>query len=139
MAAAEGLGVLPYSPLGAGMLSGKYGRDRRPDSGRVVDNPMYTTRYGELSLFDAAEAFCALARELGHHPVSLAIRWVAAHPAVTAPLIGARNLEQLEPALQSTEIEMSAELYARISAIVPAPPPATDRNEETSRHNYGSR
>jgi aryl-alcohol dehydrogenase-like predicted oxidoreductase len=139
MALSEGLGVLPYSPLGGGMLSGKYGSSRRPESGRVVDNKMYTTRYGAPALYEIAENFVSLARELGHHPVSLAIRWVASNPAVTAPLIGARSLEQLEPALKSTELDLSPEQLSQVSALSPVPPPATDRNEETSAHNYGSR
>jgi aryl-alcohol dehydrogenase-like predicted oxidoreductase len=139
MAASEGVGVLPYSPLAGGLLSGKYGVDRRPDAGRIVDNKMYGVRYGAAGNFSVAEKFCALASELGHHPVSLAVRWVATHPAVTAPLIGARNLAQLEPALQSVQIEMDHALRDRISALSTTPSPATDRNEEKSTHNYGSR
>ena len=139
MANSEGLGVLPYSPLAGGLLTGKYGVDRRPDAGRIVDNKMYGVRYGAPDNFEVAERFCAMAAELGHHPVSLAIRWVASHPAVTAPLIGARNLTQLEPALQSLDVAMDADLRARISALSITPPPATDRNEEKSAHNYGSR
>jgi aryl-alcohol dehydrogenase-like predicted oxidoreductase len=56
---------------------------------------------------------------------------------VTAPLLGARNLEQLEPALASVEIEMTEELRAHISALSPTPPPATDRNEEQVGHRPG--
>lgn len=139
MAQSEALGVFPYSPMGGGLLSGKYGRGRRPAKGRLVDNKMYTTRYGADLNFEVAERFTALAERLGHHPASLAIAWVAGHPAVTAPILGARNLEQLEPCLRAANIDMTAELRAEISAISPTPPPATDRNEETSAHNYGSR
>ena len=138
-ALAEGLAVLPYSPLGGGLLSGKYGAGRRPDAGRLVDNAMYGVRYGAEANYELAERFSALARELGHHPVTLAVAWVASHPAVTAPLIGARSLEQLEPALAAAEVSLDAETRAAISALSPAPPPATDRNEEASAHNYGSR
>ena len=139
MAEAENIAVLPYGPLGGGLLSGKYSASSRPERGRIVDNAMYATRYGAQSNFDIAGAFTELARELGHHPVSLAIAWVASHPAGTAPLIGARNLDQLGPCLASVDIDMTPELRSRISALSPAPPPATDRNEETSAHNYGSR
>ena len=138
MAFAEGLAVTPYSPLGGGLLSGKYGRERRPEAGRVVDNPMYAERYAEPSLFGIAESFVAIADELGVHPVSLAIAWVARHPAVTAPLIGARNLEQLEPALKAADLELDDALYARLCALSPTPPPATDRNEEASHHDYAT-
>jgi aryl-alcohol dehydrogenase-like predicted oxidoreductase len=62
--------------------------------------------------------------------VSLAVSWVAKNPAVTCPIIGARNLEQLQPSLASTQIEMTDERYAKISALSRTPPPATDRLEE---------
>jgi aryl-alcohol dehydrogenase-like predicted oxidoreductase len=58
---------------------------------------------------------------------------------VTAPIIGARNVEQLEGALAATEIEMTPELREQISALSPAPPLATDRNEERTPYNYGLR
>jgi aryl-alcohol dehydrogenase-like predicted oxidoreductase len=138
MAESEGLGVFPYSPLAAGLLTGKYGEERRPESGRVVDNPMYATRYGRPADFSVAERFTKLSKKRGLHPVSLAIAWVAAHPAVTAPLLGARNLEQLEPALEATRIPMDDELYRKVSALSPEPPPATDRNEERTGDNYAA-
>ena len=138
-ALSEGLAVIPYSPLGGGLLTGKYGADKRPDEGRLVDNLMYSTRYSAQLNYEIAEAFTALANERGVHPVSLAIAWVAAHPAVTAPLIGARDVAQLEPALASDEVAIDDELYRAIAALSPTPPPATDRNEETSEHNFGSR
>ncbi|MCA9617477.1 MAG: aldo/keto reductase [Myxococcales bacterium] len=139
MAASEGLGVISYSPLGGGLLTGKYGKELRPKGGRLVDNLMYTTRYAAPTNYAVAEAFTALASERGLHPVSLAIAWVAAHPAVTAPLIGARDLAQLEPSLGALDVAMDDELYAAVSSLSPAPPPATDRNEEKSEHNFGSR
>jgi len=139
LCAAEGLGCLPYSPLAGGLLSGKYGVEQRPAQGRIIDNQMYGVRYGAASNFEIAERFGALARERGHEPAALAIAWVAAHPAVTAPLLGARNLEQLDACLRAVEVTMTPELYAEIAAISPAPPPATDRNEEVSAHNYGAR
>lgn len=139
MAAAERLGVLPYSPLGAGLLTGKYGVERRPEAGRLVSNKMYGVRYGAPDYYAVADRFVAFARERGWHPASLAVAWVAAHPAVTAPLLGARNVAQLEASLASLDIPMDAELWAELSALSPEPPPATDRNEESSQFNYGSR
>ncbi|HHH28447.1 MAG TPA: aldo/keto reductase [Polyangiaceae bacterium] len=138
-AQSEGLAVIPYSPLGGGLLTGKYGRDKRPDAGRLVDNLMYTTRYRDEQNYEIAERFTALAAERGISPVSLSIAWVAAHPAVTAPLIGARDVEQLGPCLAAADVEVDDELYQAIAALSPTPPPATDRNEETSEHNFGSR
>jgi aryl-alcohol dehydrogenase-like predicted oxidoreductase len=139
MAAANELAVFPYSPLGGGLLSGKYGVSRRPDDGRLVRNPMYATRYGADRNYTIAEAFTARAAELGHHPVTLAVAWVASHPAVTAPLIGAKSVEQLAPALAAADLVLSAEERSAISALSPEPPPATDRNEERTAHNYGAR
>lgn len=138
MAAALGLAVTPYSPLGGGLLTGKYGRERRPEAGRIVDNPMYTERYGDPRAFALAESFAALAAEHGVHPVTLAVAWVAAHPAVTAPLVGGRHVEQLQPALDAASFEMDETLYAAVSALSETPPPATDRNEEAGTHHYGA-
>jgi aryl-alcohol dehydrogenase-like predicted oxidoreductase len=130
LAESENLAVIPYSPLGGGLLTGKYGKSRRPETGRVVENKMYIKRYSDDWMFEVAEDFTELAQKVGYSPVSLAVAWVGAHPAVTAPIIGARNLEQLEPSLQSTEVEMTPELYERITALSPAPAVATDRTEE---------
>ncbi len=139
MAEAEGVAVVPYSPLAAGLLSGKYGTAQKPARGRLLDNAMYATRYGDPAGYEVAERLAALAREHGMHPATLAIAWVASHPAVTSPLVGARNLEQLEPCLAAGEITLDDELRAAVGALSSEPPPATDRNEERTEHNYGSR
>jgi aryl-alcohol dehydrogenase-like predicted oxidoreductase len=139
MAQSEGLGVLSYSPLGGGLLTGKYGVDQRPKDGRLVDNPMYQTRYGAEVHYQVAERFANFAADQGYDPVSLAVAWVAHHPAITAPIIGARTLEQLEGSLGALEVEMTDDLWAEINALAPTPPPATDRVEERSEHTYGDR
>ena len=139
MALSEGLGVIPYSPLGGGLLTGKYGVNRRPEQGRLISNAMYQTRYQGDWITQVAEDFTAFAQARGYHPVSLAVAWVGSHPAVTAPIIGARNLAQLEDSLGALKIAMTPELRAEISALSPEPPPATDRNEERTQFNYGSR
>jgi aryl-alcohol dehydrogenase-like predicted oxidoreductase len=138
MAHANGLAVFPYSPLGGGLLTGKYA-GKPPSRGRLVDVPMYATRYGDRRNHEVAASFVGLAAELGVHPVTLAVAWVADHPAVTAPLIGAGSLEQLEPALVAGSFRLDPELRARVCALSPEPPPATDRNEERSAHTYGAR
>ncbi len=129
MALAENLGVIPYSPLGGGLLAGKYGRGKKPETGRLVDNSMYARRYQSDTHYEVAERFTQHAREKGVHPASLAVSWVMSHPAVTAPIIGARNLEQLEPSLESVEVPMTPDWRAEISNLSPTPPPATDRSE----------
>lgn len=136
LAEAERLGVITYSPLGGGLLSGKYGVDVRPASGRLVDNDMYRARYERESYFETAERFAAFARSCGVHPVTLAVAWVARHPAVTAPIIGARDVAQLEPAIAAAGYAMDDETYAQLASLSPAPPPATDRSEERSGVAY---
>ena len=139
MAQSLGIGVIPYSPTGGGLLTGKYGVDRKPERGRILDTKMYTIRYSDPAFLAIADAFCKLAAELGHAPATLAAAWVASHPAVTSVLVGGRNVEQLGPSFAANTVELDAETRARISALSPTPPPATDRNEETSAHNYGAR
>ncbi len=130
LAESEGLGVIPYSPMGGGLLSGKYGRERRPEAGRLLQNKNYTKRYGEPLYYEIADRFTEHARERGLHPATLAVAWVMAHPAVTAPIIGARNLEQLESSLASLDVDMTSEWRREIAALSYQPPPATDRSEE---------
>jgi aryl-alcohol dehydrogenase-like predicted oxidoreductase len=139
MAQSLGIGVIPYSPTGGGLLTGKYGVGRRPDKGRLVEWKMYETRYASTSFFEIAEQFTQLAHELGHAPATLAAAWVASHPAVTSVLVGGRNVDQLAPAFAAKDVVLDDEMRAKVSALSPEPPPATDRNEEKTAHNFGSR
>ena len=127
LALSEGLGVITYSPLGGGLLTGKYGPGFHPEQGRLVENKMYQKRYESEWVNDVAGKFSQFAQQRGFNPAALAVAWVASHPAVTAPIIGARNLEQLEGSLGSLEIQMTTELRAEIAALSPAPPSANDR------------
>ncbi len=130
LARAENLGVITYSPVGGGLLSGKYNAGNRPDVGRIANNPEYTKRYREDWVYDVAEQFTDFAKAQGVHPVSLAVAWVAANEDVTCPIIGARSLEQLLPSLDAAETAMPADLRAEITALSRTPAPATDRLEE---------
>ena len=65
--------------------------------------------------------------------MSAAVAWVASHPAVTAPIIGARSVEQLQASLDSVKLEITPALRAAISAFSRTPPPATDRLEEVRK------
>ena len=129
LAQSENLAVISYNPLGGGILSGKYGKQRQSAQGRLTGDDMYQKRYGEQWMYDAAIKFTQFAADNGYHPVSLAVAWVAHHPALTAPIMGARNVEQLKDSLRSADIEMSPDLYNEICRLTPAPPPATDRSE----------
>jgi aryl-alcohol dehydrogenase-like predicted oxidoreductase len=127
MAQANGIGVIPYSPGAAGLLSGKY---LGQATGRLKTNKMYEARYGEAWTFEVAESYVTFCKQQGLHPVSTAIAWVGSHPGVTAPIIGARNLDQLKDSLASVKVNMTPELRAEIAELSPTPPPATDRLEE---------
>ncbi|MBN1994455.1 MAG: aldo/keto reductase [Anaerolineae bacterium] len=139
LAESEKLGVISYSPLGGGLLTGKYGVSQRPKSGRIIDNKMYSLRYGEDWVYEVAERFANFAQSNGFDPAALAVAWVSSHPAITAPIIGARNLEQLEGSLKSLDIQMTPDLRAEISALAPEPPPATDRTDERANEKQVKR
>ena len=130
MAQAHELAVIPYSPTGGGLLSGKYA-EGVGNTSRLHANQVYAVRYGETWVHDVAASFARFCGERGMHPVSAAVAWVGSHPAVTAPIIGARHLDQLRASLDSVSIDMNPELRAEISALSRSPPPATDRSEET--------
>ena len=131
MAEANGVGVISYSPSAAGLLSGKYsGKDGANATGRIKANKQYEARYGEPWTYETADKFVAFCKAKGLHPVSAAVAWVGAHPAITAPIIGARNLDQLKDSLNAVKVDMTPALRAEIGALSRAPAPATDRLEE---------
>ena len=129
MAQAEGLAAIPYSPLGGGLLTGKYARQAGAQ-GRLTANKNYAERYALRTYHDVAGRFAAYAAQAGVHPATLAVAWVKSHPAVTAPILGARNLQQLEASLAAGDYEMTAQQRQDISALTPPVPMATDRDEE---------
>ena len=126
---ADDLGILvaPYSPLGGGLLTGKYASG---GSGRLTEDDRYAARYGQQAMHAAAVGLSALAQEMGVDAATLAVAWAAAHPTGPSPIISARSAAQLAPSLAAMTCEMDAETYARIAALSPTPPPATDRLEE---------
>jgi aryl-alcohol dehydrogenase-like predicted oxidoreductase len=117
-----GMGVIPWSPLAGGWLSGRYRKGQeQPQSTRAERIPQ---RY-DLSLpenqrkLDAADALVRLAEEAGMTLIEMALAFVIAHPAVTAAIIGPRTMEQLESQLTSVDVELTDELLDRIDEIVP--------------------
>jgi aryl-alcohol dehydrogenase-like predicted oxidoreductase len=130
MAAEEKLGVITYSPLGGGFLTGKYIGGNKVSAGRLVENEMYKKRYGQEAYYASAERFVAYAKEREINPGTLAVAWVMGNEAVTAPIIGARNLEQLQVSLAAADINMTPEWRREISALTINPGNATDRTEE---------
>ena len=128
LAAAENIGVISYSPLGGGLLTGKY---LNPENakGRIVEDARYAARYGQARDTEVAARFATFAQELGVSPVTLAVAWVAKNPAITAPIIGARNVEQLLPSIAAMDYVLSDDIYAELNTLSITPQPATDRAE----------
>ncbi len=126
---ADDLGILvcPYSPLGGGLLTGKY---TDGGTGRLTQDDRYAERYAAPAMHDAATGLAAIATAAGTHPATLAVAWAAAHPTQPSPIISARTAEQLQPSLDALNYEITPEVYAQIAALMPTPAPATDRTEE---------
>ena len=133
MAMDQGLGIVPYSPLAGGLLSGKYLTDEAIAGRFNFQNKygeMYQQRYLNEVNTQAVKRFMAFTTERGLHPVSTAVAWVMTHPGVSSPIIGARSVAQLSPALKATEMEMTADLREAIGRLSLSPSVATDRTEE---------
>ena len=124
-----GMGVIPWSPLAGGWLSGKYRKNADIEvSHRASRLPQ---RYdlsvpGNQAKLDAADALANVADKAGLTLVNLAIAFVLNHPAVTAPIIGPRTMEQLETQLEAADVVLSADVLDEIDKIVP---PGTNLNQ----------
>lgn len=119
MARELGLGVIPWSPLGSGVLTGKYTRADLADA--ATASPTGTRKNvaaasGALTErgLSIAEAVAAVAGELGHSPAQVAIAWTLRNPGVTSPIIGARTAAQLEDNLGALSVEFDAAQLARL-------------------------
>jgi aryl-alcohol dehydrogenase-like predicted oxidoreductase len=118
----HGMGVIPWSPLAGGWLTGRYRKDAElPQTHRAQRIP---ARYdmslpGNQLKLDAADALARLVEDAGMSLIELALAFVLAHPAVTAPIIGPRTMEQLESQLGAADVALSHELLDRIDEIVP--------------------
>jgi aryl-alcohol dehydrogenase-like predicted oxidoreductase len=130
LAESEQLGVIAYNPLAGGVLSGKYSQGIAPQSGRLAEKDQYRMRYAEPVYYEIADSFVNYAKTLGVNPVTLAISWVKSNPAITAPILGARNVSQLNASLAAVDFEMTPEMRAAISQLSIRPGTATDRLEE---------
>lgn len=123
----QGLEIVPYSPLGGGLLTGKYARG---ETGRLTEDAMYAARYNVDWMRAAAANLARMAQDLGTEAATLAVAWAMAHPARPRPIVSARSAAQLGPSLAALDFDMTADLYAQITALSVTPPPATDRIEE---------
>jgi aryl-alcohol dehydrogenase-like predicted oxidoreductase len=116
-----GLGLLPWSPLGGGWLSGKYHRDQRPSGAtRLGDDPgrgmEAWDRRGTDRTWDVIEAVQRVAEARGISMAEVALAWVTDRPAVTSTILGARTLEQLETNLRAADLHLDAHEIAALDA-----------------------
>jgi len=128
MAADQDIALATYSPLGGGLLTGKYATGG--GAGRLTEDTMYNARYGADWMHDAARGLARIAAAQGTDPATLAVAWVAAHPAGVWPILSARSAEQLAPSLAGMDYPMTDALWEELTALGRSPAPATDRLEE---------
>jgi aryl-alcohol dehydrogenase (NADP+) len=118
LALEEGVGVIPYNPIAGGLLSGKHDRKAPPPEGSrfTLGNAAanYQNRYWHEREFDTVEQLSALAGEADLELVTLAVAWVLAQPAVTAPIIGASRPDQLGASLAAADVTLDADLLAKL-------------------------
>jgi 1-deoxyxylulose-5-phosphate synthase len=115
-----GIGVIPYNPLAGGLLTGKHRRQEQAAEGRFnLGNAgaMYRDRYWHEAEFDTVDAMAPLADQAGISLAHLAIGWVLAQPAVTAPIVGASRPEQLEDALAAADKPLDEDLVSRLDEL----------------------
>jgi aryl-alcohol dehydrogenase-like predicted oxidoreductase len=120
LCAREGLGFTPFSPLAGGWLTGKYKRAEAPPAGsRMTLRPEPYLHLRQDGVFDALEALEVEAAEWGTTPPTLAFAWLLAHPHVTAVVVGPRRPEQLRPALDALELDLSPPEREQLTALFP--------------------
>jgi aryl-alcohol dehydrogenase-like predicted oxidoreductase len=112
---AFGLGLIPWSPLGGGLLGGAL---QMANAGRRSSEQAQQNIEKHRTKLEAYEHFC---RELGEQPADVALAWVLRNPAVTAPIIGPRTFEQLTGSLRTLEIQLSDEQASQLDQIWPGP------------------
>ena len=122
-----GMGVVVWSPLAGGWLTGKYRRGESAPAGSRADTNPDHFDVGNEAKFDAAERLAAIAAEAGISLTHLALAWVVEHPAVTAALIGPRTLEQLRDLLNAVDLRLDA---ATLDAIDEVVAPGHDLNHD---------
>jgi aryl-alcohol dehydrogenase-like predicted oxidoreductase len=121
----EHCGLLAYSPLGFGVLSGKYLNNKKPDGARITRWPDYT-RYSNPQAISATEKYVALAKQHGLDPAQMALAYVNSRPFLTSTIIGATSMEQLQANIASIDLDLSDEVLNSIEEIhnqIPNPSP----------------
>lgn len=113
-----GLGILPWSPLGAGLLTGKYQRGQTPPEGtRFAQWKERYKGFDNERNWTIVEALGAVAKELGKAPSQVALAWLLARPVVSSVIFGARTVAQLDENLGAADLELPAEAVARLDSV----------------------
>ncbi len=111
----QGIGVIPYSPLAGGFLTGKYRRDKPlPESARAEN---IRRRYFNDRGFTILETVEAIAKEHNRTIAQIALAWLLHNPVITAPIIGANSVSQLEELLGAVDVRLSQEEIARLNEV----------------------
>ncbi|WDR04559.1 aldo/keto reductase [Devosia rhodophyticola] len=113
----QGLGILVWSPLAGGLLSGKYRRDGGPDTGRHVGGSREPPIHDRERLYDIVDVIVEIARERGVSGAQVALAWTLGRPGVTSVVIGGRNQAQFSDNLAAAELVLSAGERARLNAV----------------------
>ena len=114
----EGLGILTYTPLMGGFLTGKYSKDAHPPTGsRFEHNPRLWERANKESNFAVLEQVESVANDVGISILKLAISWILKNPAITAPIVGASSAEQIEENCKTNEINLNDETYQKLNEL----------------------
>lgn len=118
----QGVGVIPYSPLAGGILTGKIRRGESPPKGTRADvNPFGGNFYTEERKLNIAEEVANIAQDIGATPSAVALSWCANQPGITSPIFGARTIEQLQDNLASLQLTLDEETNQRLESASAIP------------------
>ena len=118
----QGVGVIPYSPLAGGILTGKIRRGESPPKGTRADvNPFGGNFYTEERKLNIAEEVANIAQDIGATPSAVALSWCANQPGITSPIFGARTVEQLQDNLASLQLTLDEETNQRLESASAIP------------------
>ena len=119
----ERIGLLPWSPLGGGWLSGKYTRDTPPSGAtRLGEEPergmeAWSLRKDDDHVWNVIDAVREVADQAGTTPAAVALAWVDAQPAITSTILGARNVDQLQQNLAAVDLELGADALQKLTEV----------------------
>lgn len=111
----QGMGIIPWSPLARGFLSGKYKRNEESDAVRYNSDPYLKDRYFKDNDFDVVETIVSIADEEKVNPAQIALSWVMHQPGITSPIVGVSKIQHLEDAIEAVEINLNSDHINRIN------------------------